>query len=74
MQTSSRRLTFAVGTSLLTASLSVGAVGCKKATVNEGPEPPHVNEGPAPDPEPTVNPVEEGEPDAPEMVNTVPDE
>lgn len=48
MNPSSRRLTFVVGTSLLTASL---ATGCKKSepTVNPGPEPVHVNEGPAPE-------------------------
>ena len=76
-----RRLTFAVGTSLLTASLAAGTVGCKKPTANPGPEPPHVNEGPAPEPEPHVNEgpeadepaPEEGEP-GDEIVNTVPSE
>jgi hypothetical protein len=71
MSPSSRRLTFVVGTSLLTASL---ATGCKKSepTVNPGPnEPPHVNEGPAPEeaaPEEDSGPPPE---DAPN-VNTVP--
>jgi hypothetical protein len=74
MSPSSRRLTFVVGTSLLTASL---ATGCKKSepTVNPGPaEQPHVNEGPAPEDEPAP----EENPDAPadepstEIVNTVP--
>ena len=48
----SRRLTFAVGTSLLTASLL--SVGCKPPHVNtrpEVPEEPHVNEGPTESPE-----------------------
>ncbi|MCA9652181.1 MAG: hypothetical protein H6712_18725 [Myxococcales bacterium] len=50
----SRRLTFTVGTSLLTASLATGMVGCaKKQTVNVHPdeEPPHVNEGPVDEPD-----------------------
>jgi hypothetical protein len=60
-----RRLTFAVGTSLLTVSLATSVVGCKKATANPGPEqPPHVNEGPTPE--------EPAEPT--EIVNTVPSE
>jgi hypothetical protein len=78
----SRRLTFAVGTSLLTASLA--ATGCAKPHVNTRPpdEPPHVNEGPeegapedgAPEdgaPEDTTAPEEQ--PDGPN-VNTVPSE
>jgi hypothetical protein len=79
-----RRLTFAVGTTLLTASLSTTVVGCQKKIVNEGPEhPPHVNEGPTPEQEdPSVNegpeeeapaeeaPAEETPPDGPN-VNTV---
>jgi hypothetical protein len=70
-----RRLTFAVGTSLLTASLAAGTVGCKsQPTANPGPEPPHVNEGPAPD-EPTAEePAPEEEPAPDEIVNTVPSE
>jgi hypothetical protein len=45
---SPRRLTFAVGTSLLTASLTLA---CEpKPTVEPGPT--HVNEGPMPEPEP----------------------
>jgi hypothetical protein len=41
-----RRLSFAVGTSLLTLSASL-AIGCKPKIVNEGPhQPVHVNEGP----------------------------
>jgi hypothetical protein len=60
MSPSSRRLSFVVGTSLLTASL---ATGCKKSepTVNPGPEveAPHVNEGPEP-----VEPGSEENPDA----------
>jgi hypothetical protein len=72
MSPSSRRLTFAVGTSLLTASL---VSGCKKSepTVNPGPEPVHVNEGPAPEetaPEETA-PDEPAPEDGPN-VNTVP--
>ncbi len=69
MPPSSRRLRFAVGTSLLTASLSTGAAGCKGTTVNTAPppepEPVHVNEGPAEEPEApeepeqTVNPAPE---------------
>jgi hypothetical protein len=56
-----RRLSFAVGTSLLTLSASL-AIGCKPKIVNEGPqEPVHVNEGPA-DP-PTEEPSDE-QPDA----------
>lgn len=77
MSPSSRRLTFVVGTSLLTASL---ATGCKKSepTANPGPqEPPHVNtavpDEPAPD-----EPAPEESPDAPAEdgpnVNTVPSE
>lgn len=77
-----RRLSFAVGTSLLTASLAAGTAGCNKPTANPGPEPPHVNEGPAPQPEdePHVNEGPEGDEAAPEdaeppdepNVNTVP--
>lgn len=70
-----RRLTFAVGTSLLTASLAAGTAGCNKPTANPGPEPPHVNEGPAPD-EPTPEepaPEEEPAPDDGPHVNTVPE-
>lgn len=45
-----RRLSFAVGTSLLTLSASL-AIGCKPKIVNEGPqEPVHVNEGPQSEP------------------------
>lgn len=78
MSPSSRRLTFVVGTSLLTASLTTG---CKKdqPTANPGPEPIHVNEGPAPDettPEETLETETDGPDDAPAqeppMVNTVP--
>ena len=77
---SPRRLTFAVGTSLLTASLVT--VGCaKNATVNVKPEePPHVNEGPATD-EPTTDEPATDEPATDEPppedgpnVNTVPSE
>lgn len=81
-----RRLSFAVGTSLLTLTASL-AIGCKPKIVNEGPhEPVHTNEGPVDEPEePQVNegPVDEPtEPDAeqpedigPSTVNTahVPD-
>jgi hypothetical protein len=76
----SRRLTFAVGTSLLTASLATA--GCSKNhTVNVKPpeDPPHVNEGPE-----TEEPPAEESPDAPTdapeeqpdgpNVNTVPSE
>jgi hypothetical protein len=77
-----RRLTFAVGTTLLTASLSTTVVGCKKNTVNEQPEPPHVNEGPAPEEHVNEGPEEDpaaqeagsdpSEEDGPN-VNTVPE-
>ncbi len=61
-----RRLHFAVGTSLLTASLSL-STGCAKPGptqephVNEGPteEPAHVNEGPVVEPAETDGPSEE---------------
>ncbi|MFO7564610.1 MAG: hypothetical protein R6X02_18340 [Enhygromyxa sp.] len=63
-----RRLSFAVGTSLLTASLSLGVAGCTdKPKVNEGPEKKPeefktVNEGPESEPPEKVNPgPEEGE-------------
>jgi hypothetical protein len=58
----SRRLTFAVGTTLLTASLA--AIGCKpQHTVNvKPPEEPHVNEGP--ETEEHVNEGPEADPDA----------
>lgn len=85
-----RRLSFAVGTTLLSASLATGVAGCDKKTSNPGPEPPHVNEGPEEAP-PDVNVAPEpDEPDAAEdgadeageepaapdepNVNTVPDE
>jgi hypothetical protein len=76
-----RRLSFAVGTSLLTASLSLGACTDKPKAdgpekkpekhVNEGPqpefEPVHVNEGPQPQPEPEpVLAVNEGPEPEPE--------
>lgn len=88
MSPSPRRLSFAVGTSLLTASLATGTVGCDKGhTVNPAPpEDVHVNEGPEPEPE-VAREVdgqgedeggedEGGELDAPAEdvhVNTVPD-
>jgi hypothetical protein len=51
MAHSTRQLHFVVGTSLLTAALLVPSVGCKdKTRVNEGPEPPHTNEGPQTEP------------------------
>lgn len=71
---------------MLTASLATGVSGCKKQTVNVHPdeEPPHVNEGPEPTVEETVNegPVEEPdaadevdpEPEEGPNVNTVPDD
>ncbi|MCA9687303.1 MAG: hypothetical protein KC457_34400, partial [Myxococcales bacterium] len=58
-----RRLTFAVGTSLLTTTLSLGAGGCTdKTTSNPGPEPEplNVNEGPEPQPQP--EPGSDGQP------------
>jgi hypothetical protein len=74
---SPRRLTFTVGTSLLTASLVTA--GCaKNATVNPKPEPPHVNEGPAPDepapdePAPDEPAPDEPAPDEGPIVNTAP--
>jgi hypothetical protein len=80
-----RPLSFAVGTSLLTASLSLG-VGCadkpkveKKSDekhVNEGPKTIHetVNEGPEPEPPPekNVNPGPEVAPEPPKKVNPGP--
>jgi hypothetical protein len=79
MSSSPRRLTFAVGTSLLTASL---VTGCKsQPTVNPGPEPPHVNtaapEEPAPEepaPDATTDAPEEPPPEDGPNVNTVPSE
>lgn len=80
MSPSSRRLTFVVGTSLLTASL---ATGCKKdqPTANPGPEPVHVNTVPSEEPaadEPAPDAdVDAGTTDAPSdepNVNTVPGE
>jgi hypothetical protein len=71
--TSPRRLTFVVGTSLLTASI---ATGCKsQPTVNPGPEPPHVNTAAPAEPpaDETDAPAEEPEEAPPtEIVNTVP--
>lgn len=72
-----RRLTFAVGTGLLTASLSTGMVGCKKhPSINPGPEEtPHVNEGPeAEEPTPEEEPAAEEPEGGTEIVNTVPSE
>jgi hypothetical protein len=72
--TSPRRLTFVVGTSLLTASL---ASGCHKSqpTVNPRPEPPHVNTAPTQDPaDETAPDATTEEPEAeetPKQVNTV---
>jgi outer membrane biosynthesis protein TonB len=71
MATSSRQLHFAVGTSLLTATLLVPSLGCKtNHTVNERPpEEPHVNEGPTPDvvePDPDSADAGSVEPDSPE--------
>jgi hypothetical protein len=66
-----RRLSFAVGTTLLTASLAAGAAGCAKEgpTVNVAPpEDVHVNEGPEPEPE-----GEEVEAPDDATVNTVPE-
>ena len=71
--TPSRSLTFAVGTSLLTASLV--SAGCKPPIVNTVPEEPHVNEGPEPETpdaeepqveEPQVEEPQVEEPDAEE--------
>ena len=63
---SPRRLHFAVGNGLLTASLATslatGAVGCDKKTSNPGPETPHVNEGPEPTEEPLPDTDAELEP------------
>jgi hypothetical protein len=63
MSPSSRRLTFIVGTSLLTASL---ATGCKKGepTVNPGPEEaPHVNTAAPDEPAPEETAPEETAPE-----------
>lgn len=69
----SRRLTFAVGTSLLTATL---ATGCSKNhTVNVKPtDEPHVNTGqePAPEEQPADAPADET-PDAEEPTEPPPD-
>jgi hypothetical protein len=73
MSTPPRRLSFAVGTSLLTASLSLGAAGCnKKQTVNVHPDEPEetVNEGPVTEPEEPEETVNEGpvaEPEEPHV-------
>ncbi|PRQ08393.1 hypothetical protein [Enhygromyxa salina] len=81
-----RRLSFAVGTTLLTASLASGTLGCEKGNsvnVAHPPEDVHVNEGPAPEPDEPDDvdvdvdadadeEVEDEEPDGPH-VNTVPD-
>jgi hypothetical protein len=66
--TSPRRLTFVVGTSLLTASL---ASGCHKSqpTVNPRPEPPHVNTV-----APAESPADEATTDAPETEPEQPDD
>jgi hypothetical protein len=62
MSPSPRRLTFAVGTSLLTATLATAACASKQR-VNTRPEALEVNEGPATDPEeqpaPEESPAEE---------------
>jgi outer membrane biosynthesis protein TonB len=59
-----RRLSFAVGTSLLTASLSLGAAGCDGRTVNPVPEKSNEKQAkPEPDPELAINPGPEPEPE-----------
>ena len=71
-----RRLTFAVSSSLLTASLAIGVAGCDgQPTANPAPEPepepPNVNvaaEGPE-EPAPEDKPKK----DKPKYVNTRPD-
>ncbi|PRQ08392.1 hypothetical protein [Enhygromyxa salina] len=79
MSTPPRRLSFAVGSSLLTASLALGAGGCDERTSNPGPDPeaqqpkpkpeePVVN--PLPPPDPVARPNEGPEPD-PEAVEPV---
>ncbi|KIG18496.1 hypothetical protein DB30_00181 [Enhygromyxa salina] len=78
-----RRLSFAVGTTLLTASLATGAAGCQKKgpTVNvaEPPEEVYVNEGPQPEPDEPIGEdgedgedVDEIEGEEPPHVNTQP--
>jgi hypothetical protein len=78
MTTPPRRLSFAVGTSLLTASLSLGAAACTDAKPPEKPkndktekrriEIETVNEGPTKEPPvPNVNPGIEPEPDTREV-------
>jgi hypothetical protein len=68
--TSPRRLTFVVGTSLLTASI---ATGCKsQPTVNPGPEPPHVNTAAPAEPPADATTEEPEEAPPTEIVNTVP--
>lgn len=65
----SRRLTFAVGTSLLTASLATS--GCSKHhTVNVKPtDEPHVNEGPQPEEPATETPEDPEAVEEPRTVN-----
>jgi hypothetical protein len=59
-------LTFAVGTSLLTASLAT--VGCAdKTRVNVRPPEEHVNEGPEPEPEQTPEETLDATTDGPEQ-------
>lgn len=72
-----RSLSFAVSTSLLTASLAL-AGGCddKQPTVNPAPEktPEHtVNEGPQPEPQPTANPGPEAPPEPPPTADAPPE-
>jgi hypothetical protein len=69
-----RVLNFAVGTSLLTASLVTA--GCSKNhTVNvKPPEEPHVNEGPEPEaPEPEAPESDSSETDGPDVTNDEPE-
>lgn len=83
-----RKLTVSVGTSLLTASLAVGAIACKRTVNQAPPDEPHVNEGPEPEDnvdvgpeddggdeveEPTVNEAPEPDIDEPVHVNEAPE-
>jgi outer membrane biosynthesis protein TonB len=68
-----RRLSFAVGTSLLTASLTLGVAGCDedKPTVNPAPETDSKKEKPE-EPTPNIGPEDGGEEPEPVHINSGP--